>query len=1202
MKLKKLEVTGFKSFYDKANIEFPHGISAIVGPNGCGKSNVIDALRWVMGEQSVKQLRGKSMEDIIFSGANGKPPLNMAEVSLTLSNENGDSPEELKEFTEINLTRRLYRSGESAYFLNRQPCRLKDIHNVFWGSGLGSKSYAIIQQGKIGAITDANPEELRFFVEEAAGVTRYKNRKIEALRKIELTKNNLLRVTDIISEIKRQMASLKRQARKAEIYNNYRKQIKAFEICLGLHYYEDYARQLQESDTLLNELQDLDISHTTEIKQLDALVEEIKLKRWRKNQELSEQKSNQFEIQRNIDRKENDLVHLRKEIERLSQESIELKAARVDVEDKNQEMLSEIDQVEKETSQLNEEIATEKTQLDREREATQTITEKLSGLNQEMESNKARLMDLVAQEAQYKNIYQTTINNKESLQKRLSKVDEDRAQATKQITRARELEERARGHLDTIKRDINDLEEQIAATSSQLEKKNSALGKQVKLTQTLELERNTVKSKLNTLKKMEDNFEWYRDGVKAIMKPQSTDGSSISQEVSAKIIGLMVDIIEAKPTYETAVEAVLGDALQYIIVKDQDTGLKAINYLQTAGAGRSGFIPVSSVKKGQGTPPNQSASVQLLLNQITVKSGYESIVEALLGHVVFTEDLSEAIEMFNRNGASTTIVTKNGDVISPQGIMVGGSKDKLNGILVKKQELKDLGRQSIELDQKLEKARLDQGTLESEARNLESQLQKLIEKKNNASKNEIEAEKELVKATEELKNATRHLEIVALEKERLQGEVSDIDDEMIKHNTALADLSAEVKTAQNKASDISVTISTVSKELDEYSQKVVDLQLQLTALNAKLENASNSLRRLKEFHKDSLNRLEQLGQEIHEKQQKEETSKQTIVEYEQNLAEMYRRMQAIDQSLKTNEEHYQTIDAKLQNSDSKISDIKSKREKTLEKVRLLELEQSERKIKQENIANRLEEKYQKSFSVLKTDFNQNSESLELTSDKTIEAMEEELTTCKTKISKIVDVNLGAIREYEQLKDRFEFLEEQRNDLVCAIEDLHKVIKKINTITQKRFLETFNLINEKLNEVFSKLFGGGTAKLVLKDPNMPLETGVEFMIHPPGKKLTRLSLLSGGEKALSAIAFIFSIFLIKPAAFCLLDEIDAPLDDANVYRFNDLLQIIGENSQIIMITHNKRSMEFADTLFGITMQEKGISKIVSVNFEGAGTLN
>ena len=1202
MKLKKLEVTGFKSFYDKANIQFPQGISAVVGPNGCGKSNIIDALRWVMGEQSVKQLRGKSMEDVIFSGANGRAPLNMAEVSLTLSNENGDSPEELKEFTEINLTRRLYRSGESAYFLNKQPCRLKDIHNVFWGSGLGTKSYAIIQQGKIGAITDANPEELRFFVEEAAGVTRYKNRKNEALRKIDITKNNLLRVTDIISEIKRQMASLKRQARKAEIYNNYQKQIKAREIYLGLHFYEDYAARIQETDTLLNELQDLDISHTTEIKKLDASIEEIKLKRWQKNQEISEQKSNQFETQRNIDRHENDLVHLRKEIKRLSEESVELKAARAQLEEKNQEMLSEIDQVKNEASALNEEIATARTRIHQERASTETITEKLAALNKDLESNKARLMDLIAREAQHKNIYQTTINNKESLQKRLTKVDDDLDQAQKEINRVRGLEGKARKQLETIKRQINDLEDQVTTTGSQLEQKNSALGQQVKLTQTLELERNTVKSNLNTLKKMEDNFEWYRDGVKAIMKPQSTDGSSISQEVSAKIIGLMADIIEVKPTFETAVEAVLGDALQYIIVKDQDAGLKAIDYLQSSSAGRSGFIPVSAVKRVDKDQADRAVSGQLLLNQITVKSGYEPIVEALLGHVVFTEDMAEAIEMYNRNGESKTIVTKNGDVVSPQGILVGGSKDKLNGILAKKQELKDLGRRSIELDGKLEKARLDQSTLESEARHLESQLQQLTEKKNNASKAEIEAEKDLVKATEELKNANRHLEIITLEKEQLQGDASDIDEEMSKYNAALAELSTEVKAAQDKVSYISATIGTVSRELEEYNQKVVDLQMQSTALNAKLENANSSLRRLTEFHNDSLNRLEQLATEIHEKQHRQETSKQKVTEYDQMLSEMYQNMEMLDQSLKTNEAHYQTIDTELKDSDSKISDIKSQREKTLEKVRLLELEQSERKIKKENIANRLEEKYRKSFSVLNAEFNHDSESIELTSEKTIEQMEEELATLKAKIVKIVDVNLAAIREYEQLKDRFGFLEEQRDDLVRAIQDLHKVIKKINAITQKLFLETFDLINQKLNEVFPRLFDGGTAKLILKDPNDPLETGVEFMIHPPGKKLTRLSLLSGGEKALSAIAFIFSIFLIKPAAFCLLDEIDAPLDDANVYRFNELLKIIGEKSQIIMITHNKRSMEFADTLFGITMEEKGISKVVSVNFETAHSSN
>ena len=1202
MKLKKLEITGFKSFYDKAGIDFPQGVSAVVGPNGCGKSNVIDALRWVMGEQSVKQLRGKKMEDVIFSGANGKPPLNMAEVSLTLANDNGDSPEELKEFTEINLTRRLYRSGESAYFLNKQPCRLKDIHNVFWGSGLGTKSYAIIQQGRIGAITDASPEELRYFIEEAAGVTRFKNRKNEALRKIDYTKNNLLRVTDIILEIKRQMASLKRQARKAEIYNRYRIQIKAFETYLGLHYYEDFVHQIRETDSLLAELQDLDISHTTEIKKLDASVEEIKLKRWQKNQEISEQKSNQYETQRSIDRIENDRVHLRSEVKRLSEERSELKAVSLELEEKNREMLAEIEQVKRETAEVNEEIAAEKTQISQQKAFSESIAEKLAALNQDEESNKSRLMDLIAREAQFKNIYQTTINNKESLQKRLARVDENEAQAEKQISGARKQQQTAHEQLATIKGDIQDLEEQIASTGSQLTQKNSALGKQVKLTQTLELERNTVKSNLNTLKKMAEDFEWYRDGVKAIMKPVNADEPAISANVSKKIVGLMADIIEAKPSFEAAVEAVLGDALQYIIVKDQDAGLEAIDFLQTRKAGRSGFIPLSAIKPVDHLQTDAPVSGSLLLDQITVKPGYEAIVRTLLGHVVYTEDMSEAIQMYNRNGNSKTIVTKNGDVISPQGFLVGGSKDKLNGILVKKQKLKTLSRRSGKLDRKLEKARSDQSRLESEARQLEIQLQKLTEQKNNAVKNEIEAEKGLVRASEELKNAERHLEIVTLEKEQLQGEASDIDAEMNKYNSVLADLSAEVQAAQNKVSTISASIGTVSAELDQHQQKVVDLQLHLTALNAKLENASNSERRLNEFHKDSLNRLKQLGEEIHTKQQKEQDAKQQILEYDQRLSEMYKNMEVMDQSLKSNEAHYQAIDEQLQGSDKKISQIKSEREKILEKVRLLELEQSERKIKKENIASRLEEKYRTSFEIIKAEFNQDPEALELTEGKTVEQMETELATVQNKIDKIVDVNLGAIREYDQLKDRFDFLNEQRDDLERAIKDLHKVIKKINVITQKRFLETFDLINEKLNEVFPRLFGGGLAKLILKEPHLPLETGVEFMIHPPGKKLTRLSLLSGGEKALAAIAFIFSIFLIKPAAFCLLDEIDAPLDDANVYRFNDLLKVIGEKSQIVMITHNKRSMEFADTLFGITMEEKGISKIVSVNFETAHSSN
>ena len=1201
MKLKKLEITGFKSFYDKSTIEFPPGISAVVGPNGCGKSNVLDAIRWVMGEQSLKQLRGKSKEDIIFSGTNGKPPLNMAEVSLTLANDNGNAPEELRDFTEINLTRRLYRSGETAYFLNRQPCRLKDIHNVFLGSGLGAKSYAVIQQGNIGAITEATPEERRYFIEEAAGTTRYKNRKLEALRKVELTNQNLLRVNDILAEIKRQMASLKRQARKAEIYNTYQKRIKTLDVQLGIHYYDDFSRQIDKTDALIKELKDADIGHSSELKKLDAAVEEIRLRRWQKSQEIAEQKSQKYEMQRDIDRAENDLAHMRNEIERLNREAAELEGAGEDLVHKNEAMLSEISQVEQETGRLNSEIETVRQTLAQQRRNNEQISEKFSDLNRELESARAHLMELTTREVQYKNIYQNAASNKESLQRRLKRADEEEMLAQKHIAEAQQKEDRVRSRFDALKQQIAKLSQEIDITRKRLDENTAALAKQVKSAQTLELERNTAKSQYNTLKRMEDNFEWYRDGVKAVMKacsPHADDKSSalppFSQETATNIMVLMADIIEAEPAYETAIEAVLGESLQYIVVKDQQTGLQAIDYLQSHNAGRSGFIPISALKPIFGGSNGSPDSSRLLLNHITVKAGFEKAAEALLGDVVLIDTLQEALALFNRNGKFQRIVTKHGDVISHQGILIGGSNDKLGGILAKKHEIKELKRREAELTGQLENARLIQHELESEVQKLESALQKQIEQKYRLAEDQTDAEKELYKVGEDLKNARRHLEIVQLEQEQLLGESSDIDDEMTRYNTALAKISDEINSAQHSVAGLSQEISNVSVEMEKFNQTVVDLKLNLTALNAKLENSSNSLKRLKEFHEDGLNRLDQLLREISQKRQKEEAAKLKISGGEEKLSLLYGGIKSIEEAIEHNEADYQTIDDRLKESDSKITDIRTKREKTLEKFRLLELELSQLQLKRDNAAARLEDRYQTSFVELRSDLQRDDAARKLIADMAISEMEAELLRSKEKIAKIIDVNLGAIKEFEQLKDRYEFLDTQRNDLLKAIDDLHKVIRKINRITQQKFIETFNAVNEKLAEVFPRLFEGGEARLVLVEPDKPLESGVELMIHPPGKKLTRLSLLSGGEKALSAIAFIFSIFLIKPASFCLLDEIDAPLDEANVFRFNDLLQIIGENSQIIVITHNKRTMEFADTLFGITMEHKGISRVVSVN--------
>ncbi|MCU0591166.1 MAG: chromosome segregation protein SMC [Desulfobacterales bacterium] len=1202
MKLKKLEITGFKSFFDRAAIDFPEGITAVVGPNGCGKSNVIDAIRWVMGEQSVKQLRGKSMEDVIFSGTNGKPPLGMAEVSLTLSNDNGSAPEELKDFTEINVTRRLYRSGESAYLLNKQACRLKDIHNIFLGSGMGSKSYAVIQQGNIGVITEAGPEERRYFIEEAAGVTRYKHHKAEALRKIEMTHQNLLRVADIIVEIKRQMDSLKRQARKAELFNKYQTRAKELDVRLGLHHFQAFSRQIDETEALLLQLRDADLEHTAELKKLDAAVEEIKLERWQKNQAIAEQKTQKYDLQRTVDRLENDLKHLRGEIERLSRERGELQDARQGMEAKNQSMLAEIAQGETESEQLRESVAGLRATLDRERSAQEQLNTELAGMNQTLESAKSRLLDLMAREAQYRNAHQNASSNRENLRRRLKRIDEEEVLSHQKITQAQEREGRAQRQIEAVKAEIESLTGRIADTRQRLDEKSKALGALVKQLQSLELERSSVRSKYATLKKMEDNFEWYKDGVRAVMKHAKPaggaepSGSAPTDPGLEGIIRLVADVIEPEPAAALAVEAALGETLQYIIVESQQAGLSAIDYLQSRNAGRSGFIPVTALHDTSAGDADRPDPSRLLLHQVSVQPGFEAIAQALLGNVVLAETLPDALSIFNQNGKIQTLVTRSGDVISPRGFMIGGGKDASSGILVKKQELKTLQQQNRALEQRMENTRADLKALEADVRNLDIELQRTIEQKNQARENEIEAEKALYKVTEDLKSLRRQLEIIQLEQEQLLGEASDLDDEIGKTDRALAAITTDITAAQTDVAANSQRISELTAQQQEANQKVVNLKLEMTTLNARLENNAGSLRRLKEFQADGLRRLEQLGFEIEQKAAKAAASQTKVAQFEQTLAENYRQIAGIDQEIERGETDYAAIDARLKESDGKISEIKDRREKALEQFRMLELEQAQRKLKREHIASQLADRYQTPFAELSAQIETGGDAAVSDAAPDLDALEAELNRLRTKIGRIGDVNLGAIKEYQQLNERHDFLQTQKEDLEKAIDGLQQVIRKINTVSQERFMQTFQAINAKLGEVFPRLFNGGTAELVLTEPERPLETGVEYMIHPPGKKLTRMSLLSGGEKAMAAIAFIFAIFLIRPTSFCLLDEIDAPLDESNVFRFNDLLQHIGEKSQIIMITHNKRSMEFADTLFGITMEQKGVSKVVSVNLK------
>ncbi len=451
MRLKRLEITGFKSFYDRSRLDFPSGITAIVGPNGCGKSNIVDAMRWVMGEQSVKQLRGKSMEDVIFSGTNGTAPLNMAEVNLIMHNDNGSAPEELRDYTEIMLTRRLYRSGESAYLLNKQPCRLKDIRNVFLGSGLGTRSYATIQQGNIGTITEAKPEERRYFVEEAAGTTRFKTRKVEALRKIKATKRNLLSLDDLLVEIKRQMNSLKRQAGKAKRFKKFRARARSLDIRFNLQRYNDHEHKITETEKMLDELKNAESSQVFSIKKIDAAIEEIKLNRQQKNHQISDQKSKRFELQRTIDRSENTRTHLTQESDRLADEITSLESANNTLNEKTNQLRSEIEQAQSQITQLDEKITGIEKTIQSERNATESVRRELDTLKQALETAKTDLMDQIAQETRYKNIHQHASNNKENLQHRLKTKAEEAHLAQKDCDRCRQEKTVAQEQLKSLK-------------------------------------------------------------------------------------------------------------------------------------------------------------------------------------------------------------------------------------------------------------------------------------------------------------------------------------------------------------------------------------------------------------------------------------------------------------------------------------------------------------------------------------------------------------------------------------------------------------------------------------------------------------------------------------------------------------------------------------------------------------------------------
>lgn len=1196
MRIKQLEIIGFKSFPDKCRIEFPPGISAVVGPNGCGKSNIIDAIKWVMGEQSIRQLRGKSMGDVIFAGSGKRPPVNMAEVSLTLSNDGTAPLDGLDLYTEVMITRRIYRSGESEYLLNRRPCRLKDILNIVLGSGMGSKSCAIVQQGNIGAITDASPEERRTFIEEAAGVSRYKIRKNEAVAKVATAGQNLLRLNDIIEEIKKNMNSLSRQAARARRFQELRDRYRLADALVSVYYHEKYSARLEATRDLARDLKEKDVQHGKKLEQLLASLKELNTMRSRKDLDISQKRSVLSDTQRHIDRLETELSHSKAEETRLFAEIRELESALVRLEDKNRQIIAEIAEESEKLDRQNARIDEISTTIAQENQKSEAVREELNGLNQQCEDAKKHLINLMTRKTRIEDIVAHARSTRATIAQRLKRLEEEDEKSVRTISELTQKRSEATAALEQRITERNDFSEQITRTKTILDGQIVSLAGQVREVTSLQNERNKARSRYTTLKKMDDNHEWYKDGVKALMSQKDAlpdnPGNLPTKGISgiAEIAG---DVIEPEPGFEFAVEAVLGEALHYILIHDAGAGIASINHLKERNAGRSGFIPMSLAPENTGHPPAAtSVPHHPLLNHIAIRSGYENPVRALLEHVMVVDDFESAIALWRSNEWVHKIVTRNGDIIAHNGIMIGGSRDKLSGIYEKKRELKDLGLAISDLDAALDTARKTQEGLENTVKQLENDISRFTIEKNDLDRKILDAEKHLYTIEETLKHTAYQHDIIHLEKEKLAGEKTDVEGALTEHDQTLSGLQQETASLETKITDLTSRITAVDHQLKEFDRRQMDLKLELTRLAAERDSTERTLTRLKSFQADGIKQTRRIQEDIDIKHARRNTAAHQVHEMETDLDDRRDRLKSMSHDLKTGEIDLAAIVSRIRELDVAVSDARKNVEDIREKNHQLELEFSRFQLQRDNIINRFLERYAESFDQMVSIHRETI----LAPDFSIETMEAELADYRKKMDQIGDVNLGAIESFEEEKQRHDFLVQQRDDLVAAMDDLQNVIRKINRVSQQLFLEMFDKINEKFKGLFPKLFPGGEAWLELTAADSPMDTGVELMIHPPGKKVSRLSLLSGGEKALSAIAFIFSLFLINPSSYCLLDEIDAPLDDANIFRFSELLKIIGKDAQIIMITHNKRSMEFSDVLFGVTMGESGVSRIVSVDIE------
>lgn len=1185
MFVKKLELLGFKTFADKTEVEFSPGITAVVGPNGCGKSNISDALLWVLGESNVRNIRGQRAVDVIFNGSEKRKPLGMAEVSLTLDNTCGTLP---VGFSEVTVTRRAYRSGEAEYFINKTRCRLKDIYELFLDTGIGREAYSMVTQGEIDAVLSAKPEDRRELFEEAAGVKKYRYRRQEALRKLEKTEANLHRVRDIMSEIGGQLEPLAQQAEQAKRYDQLQARLREIEIGLlirDLHRFtaslaevrqskQDAAKQIELYDKQLADLEWEKDKHNTRLQEMEEEVESARRihSNLAANVQRLESKSALLEerlrsAQTNRDRADDEISALERRIE---------------------ETRERIQRLEREEAEYAEADRRVREQVEAKSAVLAELDSRYEEITRSVNDQKASYLELAKELAAKRNALQNSRDRVTQLEAALGKYAQEIESLNSQKLDAERLMQESMVEAEAAKARIQELAAEIARLQDDRKNTESSLAEITRRQAETARDAASRASRLNTLKEMAEAHEGFYEGVRSVMAAQK----------AAKLRGrfaVVADVLSVPKGYETAIETALGGSLQDIIADSVDQAKEAIAFLKANRAGRATFLPLDGMRppgsEVRGRMDSRSGALGIAADLVGYDAKYDPAVRSLLGRTVVVDNIDNAVALSRQLSGWNKIVTLEGELIVPSGAISGGvGKSRGPGLLIRKQEIESLTAEIAQLEREAAKLVEKQRSVESSVADLRKHASNAEESLSEQRMVLVEQQKRADFASKEAERLGRQIDTMLVEKDEA---------ELLRNEEAanIQRLQEQLQAAGKENTDLDQKVAGAEQDIEELQRSRSAEREELMRLNVELASCVEKAAALRNNLRESRTALNELTEA---------------------LASRYSQVDGISVDVAALLDERNTVDAEcqrqrelLQAADARLNELVAKRTAEVEKGAEIDLRFREAGRMRNQLAQDTHDADVREAR-LEVQINQVSERLmeeyEVTVEQALAWPEEievgrgtasEVSRLRREIKEMGPVNTGAIQEYERIKERWEFLTQQRTDLESARDQINSAIREIDENTRGLFMDTFNLVAQNFTVIFQRLFGGGKAELSLTDPDNLLETGINVTVQPPGKKLQDMSLMSGGERALTATALIFALLMAKPSPFVVMDEVDAPLDESNVERFAEVLKDFSKNSQFIVITHNRASMEAANSLYGVTMQEPGVSKLLSVKLAAEG---